>query len=617
MTIALRISYQALWGSEVFVYTGKKVQEGGHVPTHAIAMENDGHGNWFTEVEGATLFDKRYHYAIAHQRIIVAAEWGKGHLIEARQLDSKAGCLHIWNTWLVAPNDLAFHTLGFTQGIFRHPQPKLLPLPAPDTLTFRIEAATIRPEHKLALIGSIPELGEWDTSRAIVAEPDGLPFWRVTIDRTHLHYPIYYKFILVDGETGNFVAWEDRPNRFFQPTAFYPGDMLIVDDLRFANPIAAWHGIGVKIDLNHIRSHESCAIGEFADIKTIIDWAVLTGLKVIQLQPVNDCGLFSKDPYRVSSGFALDYRYLRPTDAGILNDPEQMERYNHRREVLNELPKVKLVEICELKSVYLCALFQQEGEKTLQSEAFNRFAADNSWWLNDCCQFIAEKSAEEENLTLRDARFYQFVQFHLAQQLQAIRDYAREKGVLLMGTTPYGIHKHSVDAELYRKYYNLGLRESHSYISKVRQQRSTHPTFNWFALENSNYELLHQRMKVIARYFDACDPEGLLGIRQETSEFWQIIAEKAFEQLKESSPILLSTPKEVPAIATHSWWETRNEICKILQASQGFMTILPFEYWLMLSEEKRTTAQSIEKLTEDKDMNEIIKTILITNKLLY
>jgi len=617
MTITLRIDYQALWGSELFVYTGTKVLKGGHVPANAIALENDGHGHWFTEVESKAFFGVPYHYAIAHLGVIVAEEWGDGHRIEEIELDDKSNCLRIWNTWIDTPGDIEFRTLGFTQAIFRHPQPTLLPPQASDTLTFRIEAATIRPEHKLALVGNIPELGEWDTSRAIVAEPDGLPYWRVTIDRTRLHYPIYYKFILIDAATGHFVEWEDRPNRFFEPTAFYPGDMLLVDDLQFINPLRPWHGVGVSIDLNHIRSEKGCAIGEFADMVTIIDWAEKCGLKVVQMQPVNDCGQFSKDPFRVSSNFGLDYRYIRTSLIADISDPAQKEQLEHKREILNSLPKVRLSEIRQFKSDILCALFMQDGAKTIESDDFAHFYQANSWWLNDYCKAIVQNTGNTENEALRDVRFYQFVQYHLHNQLQSIRDYARSHGILLMGTSPHGIHKQSVDAEIYRRYYNLGLRESHSYIAKVRQLRAAHPTFNWFALENDGYKLLHDRLSVISQYFDAYDPTGLLGLKQETSEFWHIIAEKALNDLKEKSPILLCTIDELSDESPVTWWETQSEITRALQGHQQLISIVPFEKWIKLSDKKLTTANMLESIVEDTQLNKLIHSILLSNKLLF
>lgn len=617
MTITLRIDYHALWGSELFVYTGEKVQSGGHVPPHAIALENDGHGHWFTEVQSEEYADVAYHYAIAHLGVIVACEWGNGHRIETVPLDSSNNCLRIWNTWISAPDNTEFHTLGFTQAIFRHPQPSLLPPPASDTLTFRIEAATIRPEHKLAIVGNIPELGEWDTSRAIVAEPDGLPFWRVTIDRTRLHYPIYYKFILIDASTGHFIEWENRPNRFFEPTAFYPGDMLVVDDLRFTNPLKPWHGVGVSIDLNHIRSAQGCAIGEFTDLLPIIDWAEQCGLKVVQLQPVNDCGEGSKDPYHVSSGFALDFRYICPQEAGQIEDQAFVDYYSHRREILASLPKVKLSDIKMIKAEYLCRLFEQEGAMLLESNEFAQFYDANQEWLEEYSQLIAQKNGEQENLVLRKVGFYQFVQFHLHRQLQQARDYARLHGILLMGTTPHGILKHSVDSVLYRKYYNLGLKESHSYLSKVRQQRNTRPTFNWFALEDSNYRLLSDRIKVLSQYFDACEPSGLLGMKQETSEFWHIIAEKALVQLKENTPILLYSLQANEKEEEAAWWEVQDSITRALQDQRRLISVLPFEKWIQLSDVKISTQNTIEEILANKQIKELIHTILITNKLLF
>lgn len=605
MTLSLRIEYDAQWGSELFVYTGQKVPVGSPIPADALPLGNDGNGHWFVEVESGRFEAQTFHYAVVHQGIVVDAEWGNGHRLAPTQTNEEIPTLRVWNTWLRPSGHEAFCKMGFTQAIFRRQHGSTPVLPGPDSITFRIEGATIRPEHKIALIGNIPELGAWDTTRAIVAEPDGLPYWRVTIDRSALHYPIYYKFILVDSETGTFVQWEDRPNRFFDPTAFYPGDTLIIDDLLFANPLEAWRGVGISVDLNHYRSAASCAVGEFPDLKYLIDWVAATGMKAIQMQPVNDCGE-AKDPNRVRSGYALDVRYVCPTLAGTLNDARQMEQYEHKRAMLNSLPKVKLAEIEQLKTSYLQQLYAQESDNLRQNQEYAAFVGSNDWWLDDYAQWMEQHEQGE-------ADFVRFVQFHLHCQLKAMRDYAREKGVLLMGTTPHGIQKHGVDADIYRRFYNLGLRESHSYLAQVRQQRANHhPTFNWFALENDNYQLLHNRLNVLAQYYDACQATGLLGYKQETSEFWHIIADKAMAQMKKESPILLYNAAAPQELQAGTWYEAQSQIGKMLQRSQEMITILPLDYWLQLAETKEDVPQSLDQLSEATSIQKIIH-IILTN----
>src|SRR5678815_5820728 len=75
-----------------------------------------------------------------------------------------------------------------------------------------------------------------------------------------------------------------------------------------------WKAAGVSIPVFSLRSRESFGIGEFTDIRLLADWANETGLKLIQLLPVNDtiATYTWKDsyPYAAISAFALHPVYI-------------------------------------------------------------------------------------------------------------------------------------------------------------------------------------------------------------------------------------------------------------------------------------------------------------------
>lgn len=47
-------------------------------------------------------------------------------------------------------------------------------------------------------------------------------------------------------------------------------------------------GAGVSIPVFALRSESGFGVGEFNDIKLLSDWASVSGLKLIQILPVND-----------------------------------------------------------------------------------------------------------------------------------------------------------------------------------------------------------------------------------------------------------------------------------------------------------------------------------------
>ena len=71
---------------------------------------------------------------------------------------------------------------------------------------------------------------------------------------------------------------------------------------------------GVAVPVFSLRSEESCGIGEFLDLKKLADWCIATGLKLIQILPINDTttdgGWSDSYPYKSISTKALHPIYL-------------------------------------------------------------------------------------------------------------------------------------------------------------------------------------------------------------------------------------------------------------------------------------------------------------------
>ena len=73
-------------------------------------------------------------------------------------------------------------------------------------------------------------------------------------------------------------------------------------------------GAGVAIPVFSLRSEKSFGVGEFTDLKLMVDWAKQVGLKLVQLLPVNDTTathtFTDSYPYAAISAFALHPLYL-------------------------------------------------------------------------------------------------------------------------------------------------------------------------------------------------------------------------------------------------------------------------------------------------------------------
>lgn len=82
-------------------------------------------------------------------------------------------------------------------------------------------------------------------------------------------------------------------------------------DFRYARN---WIGSGVAVPVFSLRSKTSLGVGDFVDLKKMVDFCVKGGYQLLQLLPINDTTVFNtwRDsyPYSAVSNFALHPQYL-------------------------------------------------------------------------------------------------------------------------------------------------------------------------------------------------------------------------------------------------------------------------------------------------------------------
>src|SRR5690606_13043345 len=96
-----------------------------------------------------------------------------------------------------------------------------------------------------------------------------------------------YKYGIYNLKQKRFTGYEQGENRIIQKFEVEKG-VTIINDGFINYPFTAWKGAGVCIPVFSLRSKKSFGIGEFTDIRLLVDWAVKTGLKLVQLLPIND-----------------------------------------------------------------------------------------------------------------------------------------------------------------------------------------------------------------------------------------------------------------------------------------------------------------------------------------
>ena len=95
-----------------------------------------------------------------------------------------------------------------------------------------------------------------------------------------LKFPLQFKYVIYHSESKHIVVWEQGSNRMIRDfVCKEPRSLKIHTDENFRFPATHWRGAGVAVPVFSLRTEKSGGIGEFPDIKKLVDWAKLTGSK--------------------------------------------------------------------------------------------------------------------------------------------------------------------------------------------------------------------------------------------------------------------------------------------------------------------------------------------------
>lgn len=417
------------------------------------------------------------------------------------------------------------------------------------TLTFRVSAPQLLPGQAVAICGSHPAIGNWNTSRYLRMEYAGQQEWILTVNALGMIFPLEYKYVVVDDKTHAFVCWEEGDNRVVSVdsidgnTSELPDGqvlMLYGEPLRLREQI--WRAAGVAIPVFSLRSEHSYGVGDFGDLRRLVDWAVLTGMRVIQILPVNDTTVNRvwKDscPYNIISVLALHPHYIDLEAAGTLKSKQKMTQYRRRQQELNALAYSDYEAVDRVKMEYLRELFEEKGKVVMDSDDFKNFVRDNEEWLKPYAEWLSQNN--QNTPTIQNTQsFYFFLQFLLHQQLKAAADYARSKGVILKGDLPIGVNRESVETKEHPELFHLDSQTGappDAFTSKG--QNWGFPTYQW---GDRIISWFHKRLHHMEQYFDAIRIDHILGFFR----VWEIPEDAIDGLLGHFSPSLPLTVGEI------------------------------------------------------------------------
>ena len=540
MKITFNINYHTNWGESVYL-CGSIPELGSDDAREAVEMSLVSPDMWqFTlETENAPS-DFDYYFVVKAPDRAWRFEWGEHHRYRAGQ--GISDCL-IFDNWHDMPADKPFYSSAFIDGMLRRDNrdPQLPSLP--DTLNIRIEAPMIAPDQHLAISGEGDCLGDWDPRRALRLNDHNFPVWEINLPLSQLKVPFEYKF-LVQNRSGETIGWEAMNNRVYGVRHKNPGEQVVIDGTRFANPLRQWKGAGTAIPVFSIRTDDDFGVGDFLDMKKMVDWCAKTGQKILQILPINDTTMLGtwvdSYPYKANSIFALHPMFLRPDAAGTLKDEERLAHYEKIRIELNMLQTVDYERVNNTKLEYLRELFAQDFGSTQRRKDYKEFVARNEYWLLPYATWSVlreeyhtpdhskwgEYAVYDDNRVKafidshrRRIDFHYFLQYHLDRQLREARDYAHSHGVVLKGDIPIGISRFSVDAWRSPRLFNMDCQAGAPPDDfSVLGQNWGLPTYNWDAMAEDGFKWWKDRFGKMSEYFDAYRIDHILGFFR----IWQI-----------------------------------------------------------------------------------------------
>ena len=523
MTITLRINYSTRWGEQIILSTGGKT----------YPMQYNPGGLWIITLPLAA-FGHSYRYILvssSNYDTILRCEWRSHSLPPSSSLASGRGSqkrpsppIIIDDSWQDRPVGSTFYSSAFTDVIFARRSRSHATLRT-GRVTLWVPAAEVRPGEVLAVTGSGPLFADW--SRFLPLDDSRFPWWSVTLDAKS---PFAYKYVILDSGTGAPLRWESGPDRHSGDIPA-PGSHRVIAADRPVFASAPWRGAGTAIPVFSLRSEDSFGVGEFHDLKKLVDWAVATGQNVIQILPVNDTTMTrtwqDSYPYNANSSFALHPQFIHLPAAGVRAD----KAYRALRDELNALPQEDYERVNNEKMRLLRKACSTS--KVTSTPAYKAFVDANAYWLLPYAAYSAlrdekgtadftkwgkyskynQKSVSSYIKAHPDETgFYCFLQYCLDEQLKDAVKYAHSHGIILKGDLPIGVSRTSADAWTHPELFHMDSQAGAPPDAFAADgQNWGFPTYNWEKMAEDGFAWWKNRLRKMSEYFDAFRIDHILG----------------------------------------------------------------------------------------------------------
>ncbi len=567
MKLSFHINYKTVWGETLHAVLYRAHAAVNENKINIPLSTNDGE-NWAGHIllEFNQPIAMAYHYEVRRDGKTTRREWQLTPRI--LPVNPQKDTYILQDTWRDLPRESWMYSSAMTDVFCKRSRKPAKPFSMFNrTLVLRVQAAQLTAGQSLYICGTGNALGNWNAAHAQPLTETEPNEWIISLDAAQLPQRVEYKFLVknTDGTT----LWEDGPNRQVTSVQVEENTVQVEEGFTPHFTLAPVRASGVVIPLFSLRRQAGWGAGDFGDLKTLVDWAVKTGQKVIQLLPINDTNLTHtwKDsyPYNAVSVYALHPLYV---NVDALPEPDQTFKRQAEglRKYVNALEQMDYEQTLRLKLSCLREAFKAEGNKVLSSNGFKQFFMANVHWLPAYAMFCTlrdkyrtahfsdwpEYSRFSNESLLKfcspDSPFYAYVcfwyyvQYTLHVQLVDAAQYARGNGVILKGDIPIGISPDSVEAWTDPALFHLNAQAGAPPDDfSATGQNWGFPTYNWAEMAKDGYRWWMRRFTHMTHYFDAYRIDHILGFFR----IWEIPTHSVQGLLGQFSPALPLTKEEM------------------------------------------------------------------------
>lgn len=537
--IQFYLRFHTRYGQSIWI-TGNADELGNNDPSKAIAMNYLNDEFWHSSIEIKRKSASKnivYKYILKNEDGELLFEWGHDRNISLLKDISEINISDTWNH--AGEYENSFFTAPFKNVLLKEDHSKIKADSDKDpTHIFRVKAPLVKKGEVLCLLGSNIKIGDWASNKPMLLEKNG-DWWEIKLNLLECSFPIAYKYGVYNTKEKSFIGFENGDNRILYTDAAKK-KLSILHDGFVQLPNDTWKGTGVAIPVFSLRSKSSFGVGEFTDIKLLVDWSKTTGLKLIQLLPVNDTiatnSWLDSYPYAAISAFALHPLYINLSKVAGKEYSDQLISLKKKQKQLNELPVVDYETVIKFKLSVMKELYDVMGTDCFETDDYKQFYKDNRHWLQPYAAFCyfrdkyrtshfsewkanstykkndIEKLFAANSSTAKQAGFYCFIQYHLHLQLKDAVDYAHKKGIVIKGDIPIGIYRNGCDAWMAPQLYNMDWQAGAppDDFTAIGQNWGF-PTYNWKRMQEDDFSWWKQRFEQMSNYFDAFRIDHILG----------------------------------------------------------------------------------------------------------